>query len=334
MPKVSVLMPVYNAGQYLNQAIDSILAQSFKDWELILINDGSTDNSESIICRYDDERIYYIKNATNQGLIRTLNKGIGYCHGEYVARMDADDISHPDRFKYQVDFLDNHPVYIMCGTNATVIDNADNQTGKIRNFTDNDYLQVNLLFSPPFIHPSVMIRSEILQHNRYNERYKHVEDYELWTRIAKLGKIANISKELLEYRWHDSNVSVVNNEVQEELKDKVIANQLETLGIQPTKEELYYHKITFRLYQLGNKQNIDPISIKNISNWFSNILQHNKIKKVYKQSDLIAYLWSRWIVLCVSQKKYGEAFSPDFKTYNPSVLTKLLKLILFLRKKQ
>ncbi|MFV0417762.1 MAG: glycosyltransferase family 2 protein [Dysgonomonas sp.] len=334
MPKVSVLMPVFNAGQYLAQAIDSILSQTFKDWELILINDGSTDNSEAIIGRYDDERIYYIKNEANLGLIKTLNKGIDYCHGEYIARMDADDISHPDRFRLQVSFLDKHPVHVMCGTDATVIDNEGNQTGKIRNLADNDYLQVNLLFSPPLIHPSVMIRGEMLQHNRYDESYKHVEDYELWTRIAKLGKIANISKELLKYRWHNSNVSVLNNEVQEELKDKVIANQLEALGIQPTKEELYYHEITFKLYQLGNKQDIKEASTTDISIWFSRLLQHNKIKEVYKQSNLTAYLWSRWIVLCVSQKKYGKALFPGFKTFDPLVLAKLLKLILFLRKKQ
>ena len=334
MPKVSVLMPVYNAGQYLAQAIDSILSQTFKDWELILINDGSTDNSDAIIGRYDDERIYYLKNETNLGLIKTLNKGIDYCHGEYIARMDADDISHPDRFRQQVRFLDKHPAYAICGTDAIVIDNAGNRIGKIRNLTDNDYLQVNLLFSPPFIHPSVMIRSEILHHNRYDERYKHVEDYELWTRIAKLGKVANISKDLLKYRWHDSNVSVVNNEVQEELKDKVIVNQLEAIGIQPTKEKLYYHKITFRLYQLGNKQDTGPASTRNVSIWFSKILQHNKIKNIYKQSDLTAFLWSRWVVLCISQKKYGKALFPTFKTFNPLVLAKLFNLILFLRKKQ
>ena len=334
MPKVSVLIPVYNAGQYLAQAIDSILSQTFKDWELILINDGSTDNSEAIIGRYDDERIYYLKNETNLGLIKTLNKGIDYCHGEYIARMDADDISQPDRFRQQIRFLDKNPAYAMCGTDAAVIDNAGNRTGKIRNLSDNDYLQVNLLFSPPFIHPSVMIRREILHHNRYNEGYKHVEDYELWTRIAKLGKIANISKDLLKYRWHDSNVSVVNNEAQEEWKDRVIANQLEALGIQPSKEELYYHKITFKLYQIGNKQDTKEASATDISIWFSKLSQHNKIKKVYKQSDLTAFLWSRWVVLCISQKKYGKALFPAFKTFNPLVLVKLFKLILFLRKKQ
>jgi len=334
MSKVSILMPVYNAGRYLAQAIDSILSQTFKDWELILINDGSTDNSESIICRYDDERIYYIRNETNLGLIKTLNKGIDYCGGKYIARMDADDISLPDRLRYQVDFLDKHPSYLMCGTDAVVIDDAGKPTGKIRNLKDNDFLQINLLFSPPFIHPSVMIRSEILQYNKYDEAYRHVEDYELWCRIAKLGNIVNISKELLKYRWHDSNVSVLNNEIQDRLKDKIITNEIETLDIQPTEEELYCHKITFRLYNLGNRQNISTDQWSAISDWFSKLLRHNKIWKVYNQSDFTAFLWSRWVVLCVSQKRYRKALSPAFKTFNPSVLRKLMKLVLFLKKKQ
>ncbi|MDR2955101.1 MAG: glycosyltransferase [Prevotella sp.] len=334
MPKVSVLMPVYNAERFLDKAIGSIISQTFTDWELILINDGSTDNSEAVINRFEDERIYYIKNPENQGLIKTLNKGIDYCHGRYIARMDADDISQPHRLQEQVDFLEYHPDHIMCGTNAIVIDNEDKATGKIRNLTENNLLQINLLFSPPFVHPSMMIRREILQDNRYDEAYKHVEDYELWCRIARLGKIANIGKDLLQYRWHDSNVSVLNNEIQDKLKDKVIENQIETLGLHPTNEELYYHKITFRLYQLGNKQNISTIVTDNVSAWFSKLLKQNNVKKLYNQSDFIAFLWSRWIVLCVAQKKYGKALFPTFKTLNPSVFLKLFKLVLFLRKKQ
>lgn len=334
MPKVSVLMPVYNAGQYIARAIESILWQSYRDWELILINDGSTDDSESIICQYEDERIFYLKNEKNLGLIKTLNKGIDYCHGEYIARMDADDIALPDRFGQQVSFLDKHPEYLMCGTNAAVIDNNERRTGKIRNLTTNDYLQINLLFSPPFVHPSVMIRTETLKNNRYDEAFRHVEDYELWCRIARLGKVANIGKDLLEYRWHDSNVSVLHNKVQEELKDKIIVRELKTLDIQPTEEELYYHRITFRLYHLGNKKDIDITGFQGVSDWFSKLLQQNKSRKIYKQSAFTAFLWARWVVLCISQKKYGKALLPAFKTLNPNVLVKLLRLVLFLSKKQ
>ncbi|GAB6007522.1 glycosyltransferase family 2 protein [Dysgonomonas reticulitermitis] len=333
MTKVSILMPVYNAEQYLAQAIDSILNQTFKDWELIIINDGSTDSSETIISRYKDNRIYYYKNPENLKLIKTLNKGIDYCHGKYIARMDADDFSFPERLEYQVEFLDNNHDYVMCGTNAIVIDGNFNKTGKIRNLPDDNLLQVNLLFSPPFIHPSVMIRREVLQKNRYDEDYKHVEDYELWCRVARQGKVANLQKDLLAYRWHDTNVSVLNNQLQEEMKDRIIREQLKRLDIEPTDEELYCHKITFRLYALGRKQDISVQQSEAVSAWFEKLLRQNKKIKRYDRDDFKAFLWARWAVLCISQKRYSKIFSPAFASYHPDVLSQLFELFFFLKNK-
>lgn len=333
MTKVSILMPVYNAERYLSEAINSILAQTFKDWELIIINDGSTDNSEKIIRNYHDSRMYYIRNSENLKLIKTLNKGIDYCHGKYIARMDADDSCFPERLRYQVEFLDNNPDYIMCGTNATVVDGHYQTTGKIRNLPDDNLLQIGLLFSPSFIHPSVMIRREVLEKNRYDEEYKHVEDYELWCRIARQGKVANLQKDLLAYRWHDTNVSVLNNQVQEEMKDRIIREQLKMLDIAPTEEELYCHKITFRLYALGQKQNVSVEESEAVSAWFEKLLLQNKKINKYNQDDLKAFLWSRWAVLCISQKRYSKIFSPSFASYHPDVLTQLFKLFFFLKNK-
>lgn len=326
-------MPVYNAELYIAQAIESIITQTFTDWELILINDGSTDRSEAIISKYKDNRIYYLKNTENIGLIKTLNRGIDYCGGEYIARMDADDISFCDRLEKQVGFLDKHPSHIMCGTNALVINNFNDVTGRIRNLASNNLLQINLLFSDPFVHPSMMIRRNILIENRYDERYKHVEDYELWCRIANLGEIANLKKELFLYRWHNSNVSVLNADTQSKLKDKIIADGLKDLGIQPSDEELYCHKITFQLYALGKKQEVSIDQFDNVAAWFSKLIRQNKMKRKYSQSDFIAFLWSRWAVLCISQKKYSKLFFPKFTSYNPIVLVKLIKLVCVLSRK-
>ncbi|WP_165040177.1 glycosyltransferase family 2 protein [Dysgonomonas sp. ZJ709] len=333
MPKVSILMPVYNAELYIAQAIESIITQTFTDWELILINDGSTDRSEAIVSKYKDNRIYYLKNTENIGLIKTLNRGIDYCGGEYIARMDADDISFCDRLEKQVEFLDKHPSHIMCGTNALVINNFNDVTGRIRNLASNNLLQINLLFSDPFVHPSMMLRRDILIKNRYDERYKHVEDYELWCRIANLGEIANLKKELFLYRWHNSNVSVLNADTQSKLKDKIIADGLKDLGIQPSDEELYCHKITFQLYALGKKQEVSIDQFDNVAAWFTKLARQNKMKRKYKQSDFIAFLWSRWAVLCISQKKYSKLFFPKFASYKPIVLAKLIKQVCFLSRK-
>ena len=333
MPKVSVLMPVYNAEKYLHAAIDSILSQTFADWELIIINDGSTDKSEAIITGYSDDRINYVRNETNLGLIRTLNKGITLCKGKYIARMDADDISLPERLRKQVNFLDNNPEYLMCGTNAAVIDNQNNKIGKIHNFTDNNFLKIHLLFSVPFVHPSTMIPREILEANPYNEMYKHVEDYELWCRISDQGKIANLKNDLFEYRWHDTNVSVLYNNIQEELKDKIIKNQLSKLDLYPDKDELYCHKITFRLYNVGNKQKISIDRFDNISAWFSKIIARNKDIKIYDHNSLIAFLWNRWTVLCISQNKISKILFPGFISLSPVIIFKYIKLLFSLKRK-
>ena len=334
MPKVSILMPVYNAERYLAQAIDSIINQSFTDWELIIINDGSTDQSKSIIESYNDPRIKHYENEANLKLIKTLNKGIGLCTGEYIARMDSDDISQPERLQIQVDFLDKHPSYVMCGTNARVVDNGGKKIGKIRNLKRNNFLQINLLFSNPFVHPSVVIRRKALENNHYDEYFKHIEDYELWCRVALEGKIANICKDLILYRWHSSNVSVVHNDMQMLLKNEVVKQQLQELDIIPTEKELYCHRITFRLYVWGKKQNVSVEDFDDVDKWFSKLIRINRRKERYSQPDFIAYLWSRWIVLCISQKKYGKMFKPRFASYKLPILWKVFGMVYYLSKKK
>jgi hypothetical protein len=246
--------------------------------------------------------------------------------------MDADDIALPDRLRRQVDFLNAHPEYLMCGTNAAVIDNRGKRTGIIRNLVDDDFLRISLLFSPSFVHPSMMIRSEVLQRNRYDEDYKHVEDYELWCRIARQGKIANLNSELLEYRRHDSNVSVLNSKVQDELKDKIMTNELKRLDIVPTADELFCHTITFRLYHLGRKTDVSVTRFEAVAEWFAKLICQNRQKGVYNRNNFAAFLWARWIVLCVSQKKYGKVI-PPFASFRPAILGKLVKLMLFLKDK-
>lgn len=334
MCKVSVLMPVYNAEKYLAEAIDSIISQTFLDWELVIINDGSTDSSLSIINRFTDSRIRLINNETNLGLIKTLNKGIELCRGQYIARMDADDISFPNRFASQVNFMDKNKEYILCGTNAEVIDSEGKETGKVINPTKNTLLQISLLFTNPFIHPSMMICKDVLSNNFLDEKALHVEDYELWTRLAEQGKIANLELPLLKYRWHGTNVSVKHSEIQEVAKNKIISHQLTKLGIKPTEEELYWHRATFQLYSLGKEIPIENQNISNeICNWFSKLTKQNKKLQVYPQADFEAFLWSRWIVLAIAQKKVGRALCPKFLAPMPSTVIKVLQLLIYLRKK-
>lgn len=337
MPAISVIMPVYNASEYLAEAIESIISQTFEDWELILIDDGSTDGSASIIDRYakSDNRLKHYTNERNLGLIPTLNRGISLCKGRYIARMDADDVSLPDRFEEQYKFLEKNKDIAMCGINAILIDSEGKNTGKISGLETDEYLRINLLFTTSFVHPGMMIRADVLKENLYDERYKHAEDYELWCRIARNHKVANIPHFLLRYRWHATNVSVVNRKTQEDIKQKVIREQLLLLGLEPTEEELYLHTISYRQYDIKEKSEKEVFSdYDKLDRWYSKIVEANKQAHRYDFQALSAHLWSRWIVLCVAQKNYRKLLSrPRFVSLNFDVMKRIVRLVYFFSKK-
>ncbi len=204
--KLSVVMPVYNTKeQFLREAIESVLNQTFMDFELLIINDGSTDtNVENVILSYKDKRIKYLKQE-NIGLARSLNKGFKLATGEYVARMDGDDISLPNRFAEQVEFLDKHTNISLCGS---IVEKFRNNKSKIRKYPANPKI-LELLKECCICHPSIMIRiADFKKFNlEYNPDYK-CEDYELWSRAIKYLQFYNIQKPLLKYRVHGNNLSL------------------------------------------------------------------------------------------------------------------------------
>lgn len=208
MPKVSVIMPAYNAGKYIREAINSILSQTFSDFEFIILNDCSTDSTEEIILSYHDPRIVYVKNEKNLGVAATLNRGLEMARGEYIARMDADDISLPERFAKQVAYMDEHQGVAVCGCAINLF--TDNKIGDIRKFPSNPVrAQLQLLFSPCIAHPSAVLRRQALdEHNlHYNLSFEGTEDYALWWEIGKYGTLVALSDCLLFYRVHPQQVS-------------------------------------------------------------------------------------------------------------------------------
>jgi len=160
-PEVTVLMSVYNGSKYLAEAIESILHQSYTDFEFLIINDGSTDLSEKIIKSYNDRRINYIKNNENIGLTRSLNKGLCLARGKYIARMDADDISMPDRFKEQVDFMEKNENVVACGT---FIELFGIKTGKIKYPIKDKEIREKFIFNPPLAHPTAVSYTHLRAH--------------------------------------------------------------------------------------------------------------------------------------------------------------------------
>lgn len=203
IPRVTVVMPVYNGEKYLREAIDSILGQTFQNFEFVIVNDGSTDNSESIILSYNDPRIVYLKNKSNSGICITLNRGLDVAKGEYIARMDCDDISMPNRLQEQLHFMDKHPEIAVAGTDIIVF--GERVPERIVDMLRTPALcKMGLIFNSCCAHPSVMIRKSVLAeyHLRYKDEYKGREDFELWWQISKVSGITNIHKPLLKYRKH------------------------------------------------------------------------------------------------------------------------------------
>jgi glycosyltransferase involved in cell wall biosynthesis len=208
-PKISVILPVYNAQSYLRESIESILNQSFQDFELIIINDGSTDGSLSIMESYKDQRIRII-NQSNAGLPISLNRAIASAKGEYLARQDADDISLPERLAKQVAYLDAHPQCALLGTWAQIVVEKTLTDRSLSHPHMNGDIQLKLLFFNCFVHSSVMIRKSALKiSGLYPEEKEKFppEDYDLWLRIAKHWEVANLPEMLLQYRELPNSIS-------------------------------------------------------------------------------------------------------------------------------
>lgn len=206
-PKVSVLLPVYNGSRYLREAVESILAQSFADFELILINDGSTDDTGAICTSFDDPRIRYFEQE-NIGLASTLNRAAGLARGVYLARQDSDDVSCPARFAGQVAFLDANPDCGMVGSWAEIWKEGERTPRAHRHPAEDAVLQFELLFNNPFVHSSVMMRRDVFSSvGPYAaERSRQPEDYELWSRISRRYRVANIPEFLQVYRETEGSI--------------------------------------------------------------------------------------------------------------------------------
>jgi glycosyltransferase involved in cell wall biosynthesis len=206
---VSVVMAVHNGERYVRQAIDSILAQTFTDFELVLINDGSTDETPRILVSYQDPRIVLIENEKNLGLTKTLNRGIRVSRGEFIARQDADDYSLPDRLAQQVSFLDAHPTVGLAGSGSRWIDERDETIQEWCPPTDPVEIQRALLASVPFLHGTFMVRRVCLQDagGGYNEAMPVAQDCDLLFHIAERWELANLPQILYVHRRHKDTVS-------------------------------------------------------------------------------------------------------------------------------
>ena len=291
--KASVLLPVYNGQDFLKDACDSVFAQSFTDFELLAIDDGSTDDSLSILNSYNDPRMIIHRNESNLGLIATLNKGIDLARGEYIIRMDADDMSLPDRFAEQISFMDENPEVVISGTLYEHLD--DPSVAIIKQPNDPEEIKCRLFFHTVLAHPTVIYRREDMISNGlyYNAEYKHAEDFELWVRASRLVKISNLGKVLLRYRHHADQVSRTHSDIQISNLNRCRRQQLEEIGIESDEVEKQIH------YDLCNHHySKDMDFVKQSEEWLMKLYQHNRSVKFFDDNIFSKIIGEYWIAVC------------------------------------
>lgn len=222
-PTVSVILPVYNNQRYLKESISSILEQTYEDFELIIVDDGSDEDTREILKEQKDRdsRIRIIQNSENLGITKSLNRGIDEARGTYIARHDADDISMPERLEKQVEFMEHNEEVFLCGTNAIYIDEDGEKIGRTRKmFEKPEEIQKNLPGNNFIIHPSIVFRKTGM---KYREKFKHAQDIDLYLRILSEDlKIQVLSDYLVKYRHHPDNITVKRRQEQKQFSQKAL----------------------------------------------------------------------------------------------------------------
>lgn len=290
---VSVIMSNYNTPEeYLRDSIESVLNQTYSNFEFIIIDDCSTDNSLEIIKSYKDERIVLLENEKNFGITKSLNRGLEIAQGQYVARMDADDVCLPERFEKQVEYLENNPHVIVCGTGVELIGDWEGRhTNKFicREIPEKDVFKIYLLFGnyPNIVHPTAMFNNKLLVENniKYDERYPVAQDYKMWVTCCNYGECVNLEETLLYYRVHSGAVSSSKTDRQYACAVMNMKEQLERIGIGLTKEEEKIH------YNFLSKR--QPYDLR-YKKWIETIISNNLKYKECNPDKLEEVLWKKW----------------------------------------
>ncbi len=336
MKKLAVLMPTYNCAKYINEAIDSILNQSFALFDLYIYDDCSNDETAVIISKHTDNRIFYIKNEQNLGIAKTLNSGLEKLlpNYEYIARMDADDWSFPDRFEKQIKFMEQNQHVAICGTQGYWLKDFSKLSNKNWLYpTANNYLQIYLLFAASFGHSSIILRTSIFLKERffYNQNSKTCEDWDLWSRITKKYQVANLPDFLMKYRVLDnSNHRAASNQLLHfQERCVVISNLFKFHDIDVDKndvfdffynqsviaEKQFYALLLFwiksfnKLYQ-DNQEKLTFFEKKDLS-----YLMARKISTFWKRSGKSKYNLRIWLLIFKNIKfiNYYKLFKSQIK---------------------
>jgi len=311
---LTVLLPVYNAEAYIAEAIESILSQTFGDFELLIINDGSTDSSPQIIGSFHDERIHFVNNQSNLKLIATLNRGIDLAKGKYIARMDADDVSLPQRLRKQVDFMEAHPDVGVCGS---WFESFGGQRKVVEYPEKDEDIRIMMLYQTPFCHPSVIFRKEVFNKHgiRFLPEFIHAEDYEVWVQLADRTRFANIPEALLRYRLHSGSVSSSHQSVQEKNTLKIIRMAFEKAGMKVNDAEIkLFREIAYSHFKAEKDLILEAERI------LSRLVESNNQTHFLPDKELKKFAFEKWFHLCYNTTALGNWV---YDTFHKSPLSAL-----------
>ncbi len=307
VPKITVLMPVYNCELYIKEAIDSILNQTFSDFEFLIIDDVSVDKTVSIIKEYKDSRIQLIEKPVNSGLINSLNYGLKVAKGKYIARMDGDDISLPDRFQKQLEILENNPDIKACGCWLKEF----GYSNKIINHKENhDEIVSRLLLSCSMSLCSAMFDRSWVTDFKFDKTKLHVEDYDFWSKMAWNGKFYNIQEILYNYRIHELQVSTVYKPIQIQGDIDIKLFLFKKLKYNT---EVFSDEIIAKMLLLNK-----PITIKEFKtflNWLNQLVLLNKKIQIYSPSELekVLKILKRSILFSLYFKKNSIGITKEWR---------------------
>ena len=256
-PLISVIMSTYNEEKYIETSLKSLLNQTFKDFEIIIVDDASTDHTRQLIEGLQDERIHLLCNEENQGLTKNLNKALKYAKGKYIARMDGDDIAFSKRFEKQYQYMEKHPDTMLVSCYTKSFGDSD----LVFALPDkSDVLKVRMLVRPVYAHPGFMMRRELIEAGyRYNEEYRTAQDYEFASRVAEQYKIGLVPEVLLFYRVHKKQISAKAGNQQFNNADKIRKRQLERLGIQLSEAEWQAYQALVKEVKVNDLEEFDKV---------------------------------------------------------------------------
>lgn len=327
MRKLAVLMPAYNAAAYLKESIDSVLNQTFANFDLYIYDDCSSDTTEALVLSYRNPRIFFRKNDSNLGIAKTLNKGLEELlpQYEYIARMDADDWCFPQRFEKQLRYMDDKPKVILCGTQGYWLKDMHQNPLKGWEYPTNaEYIRYYLLFAASFGHSSVIFRSQsIVDHAlRYDETISTCEDWDLWTRIAQIGEMVNLPEFLMKYRIleNSNHRSMEKMDQQMEERSNIIANYWNYFEISLSANEifkLYYEEKRVSLEEFNSK-------IKKLTNAFNDIYRKSNVELCVQDRAMFSYLLAR--------KTLSYWKRSQISRYNPLIWMKIVYEVRFMEK--